>query len=105
MISVPVLSPRLSSLWLGLVTPLYSRVGRILVESLRHETLVRDDSASRLLGIRPRGMRQAIAEALSNEDHEFAETRWSDARSTTPPPKHWPSERFGRPPSARACWC
>ena len=33
MIRVPVLSPRLSSLWLGLVTPLYARVGRELIDS------------------------------------------------------------------------
>jgi uncharacterized protein YbjT (DUF2867 family) len=34
-IPVPVLTPRLSSLWLGLVTPLYARVGRALIESIR----------------------------------------------------------------------
>ena len=46
MIPVPLLTPRLSSLWLGLVTPLYARVGRKLVDSLRHPTVVRDDSAA-----------------------------------------------------------
>ncbi len=45
MISVPFLSPRLSSLWLGLVTPLYARVGRALIESIRNPTLVRDTTA------------------------------------------------------------
>ena len=43
MISVPVLTPRLSSLWLGLVTPLYARVGRKLIDSIRHPTVVLDD--------------------------------------------------------------
>lgn len=95
MIPVPVLSPRLSSLWLGLVTPLYARVGRILVESLRHETLVSDDSAARLMAIRPRGVREAIAEALSNEDREFAETRWSDAMSSSGARPNWGGVRFG----------
>jgi uncharacterized protein YbjT (DUF2867 family) len=38
MIPVPVLTPRLSSLWLGLITPLYARVGRKLIDSLRHPT-------------------------------------------------------------------
>lgn len=94
MVPVPVLSPRLSSLWLGLVTPLYARVGRILVESLRHETLVRDDSASKVFGIRPRGVREAIAEALANEDCEFAETRWSDAISSSGSPRNWGGLRF-----------
>ncbi len=52
MIPVPLLTPRLSSLWLGLVTPLYARVGRKLVDSLRHPTIVRDASAQRLFAIR-----------------------------------------------------
>lgn len=84
MIPVPVLSPRLSSLWLGLVTPVYARVGRELVEGLRNETVVRDPGALALFSIRPRGVREAIARALVNEDREFAATRWSDALSSGP---------------------
>ncbi len=83
MIPVPVLTPRLSSLWLGLVTPLYARIGRKLVDSLRHPTIVEDDSALRLFPIRPCGVREAIATALRNEDREVAETRWSDALSSS----------------------
>ena len=83
MIPVPVLTPRLSSLWLGLVTPLYARTGRKLVESLRHSTTVQDPSAVLLFRVKPRSVRQAIAEALKNEDREYAETRWSDAVSAT----------------------
>ena len=82
MIPVPVLSPRLSSLWLGLVTPVYARVGRELVDSLRNETVVRDRSAADLFSIRPLGFREALTRALANEDREFAETRWSDAFSS-----------------------
>jgi uncharacterized protein YbjT (DUF2867 family)/ligand-binding SRPBCC domain-containing protein len=82
LVPVPVLTPRLSSLWLGLVTPVYARVGRTLVESLPHETVVRDPSALERFPIRPRGYREAIARALRNEDRELAETRWSDALSS-----------------------
>ena len=82
MIPVPVLSPRLSSLWLGLVTPVYARVGRELVDSLRNETIVRDRSADDLFSVRPLGSREALKRALANEDREFAETRWSDAFSS-----------------------
>ena len=82
MISVPVLSPRLSGLWLGLITPIYARVGRKLVESLRNETVVDGARALETFGIRPRGLVQAIQRALANEDREFAETRWSDAISS-----------------------
>ena len=81
MIPVPVLTPRLSSLWLGLITPLYARVGRDLIESICHETIVQDDRARRDFAIEPLGVREAIAKALANEDREFAETRWSDAIS------------------------
>lgn len=63
-IPVPVLTPHLSSLWLGLVTPLYVRVGRKLIESIRHPTVVEDDAALSVFPIRPRGYREAIAEAL-----------------------------------------
>ena len=82
LIPVPLLTPRLSSLWLGLVTPLYARVGRKLVESLRNPTLVRDPSALEAFRVRPRGVREAIAAALVNEDESYARTRWSDAVSS-----------------------
>ena len=96
MIPVPLLTPRLSSLWLGLVTPLYARVGRKLVDSLRHPTVVRDDSAQRLFAIRPVGVHEAIACALRNEDSSFAQTRWSDALSAAASaPRHGGGVRFG----------
>jgi uncharacterized protein YbjT (DUF2867 family)/uncharacterized protein YndB with AHSA1/START domain len=81
-IPVPVLSLRLSSLWLGLVTPVYARIGRKLIESLRHASVVNDSKALRDFRVRPRGYRQAIQRALINEDRRFAETRWSDAISS-----------------------
>jgi uncharacterized protein YbjT (DUF2867 family) len=82
MIPVPVLTPRLSSLWLGLVTPLYARVGRSLVDSICHETVVHDDRANRDFAVAPVGVAAAIERALAREDREFAETRWSDAISS-----------------------
>jgi len=78
MILVPVLTPRLSSLWLWLVTPVYAGVGRKLVDSLRNETVVTDPHALEVFSVRPRGVREAIARALAFEDRELAETRWSD---------------------------
>jgi len=95
MISVPVLTPRLSSLWLGLVTPAYARVGRKLVDSLRHPTVVRDASAARMFSIRPRGLCDAMKRALHNEDQEFAQTRWSDALSSGGRLQSWGGLRFG----------
>lgn len=95
-IPVPLLSPRLSSLWLGLVTPVYARIGRKLVASLRNPTLVCDNAAlSAFPHIRPRGLAEAIRRALENEDREFAETRWSDAISSSGRPRSWGGTRFG----------
>ena len=83
LIPVPVLTPRLSSLWLGLTTPVYARVGRKLIEGVSNPTVVRDDAARRLFpAIAPMGLEKAIERALANEDEEFAVTRWSDALSS-----------------------
>lgn len=87
LLPVPVLTPRLSSLWLGLVTPLYARVGRKLIESIVHPTVVRDDRARRLFAIQPQGVAAAIAAALRNEDREFAATNWFDALSSSGAPE------------------
>jgi uncharacterized protein YbjT (DUF2867 family) len=95
MIPVPVLTPRLSSLWLGLVTPLYARVGRKLIDSIRHPTVVEDDAALRVFRVRPIGYGEAIARALLNEDREYAETRWSDALSSAGPSPPWGGARWG----------
>jgi len=95
MIPVPVLTPRLSSLWLGLVTPVYARIGRKLVDSMRTPTLVRDPSALTIFGIKPMEMRKAIERALHHEDQEFAMTRWSDALSSAGKPRAWGGVQFG----------
>jgi uncharacterized protein YbjT (DUF2867 family) len=79
LIAVPLLSPRASRLMLGLLTPVYGRVAGAMVESLRNETVVNTSHASQTFAVRPRGLSEAIARALINEDREFAETRWSDS--------------------------
>jgi len=95
MIPVPVLTPWLSALWLGLVTPLYSRIGRKLATSLVHETVVTDHSAEERFGVEPRGIEEAIRRARNHEDREFAATRWSDALSAGGEPSTWGGQRFG----------
>ena len=95
MVPVPLLTPYLSSLWLGLVTPLYSRVGRKLVDSLRNSTLVSDNKAREAFSIEPRSVNESIARALVYEDKEFAETRWSDAFSAGGEQRSWGGVRFG----------
>ncbi len=70
-ISVPLLTPRLSSLWLGLVTPLYVRVGRKLIDSIRHPTVVEDQTALSQFKVRPCGFREAIASAIHADRRHF----------------------------------
>lgn len=67
-IPVPFLTPRLSGLWLRLVTPLYAPVGRKLIDGVRNATVVRDDSALRDFPLRPRSVSGAIAEAIAGGD-------------------------------------
>ena len=95
MIPVPVLTPKLSSYWLGLVTPLYARIGRKLIDGVRNPTVVRDQSALEDFSIRPKTTAEAIAEALRCENNEFAETHWADALSSGGTPRSWGGVRFG----------
>jgi uncharacterized protein YbjT (DUF2867 family) len=94
-IRVPLATPRVSGLWLSAVTPVYSSIGRKLVESMSSDTIVLDNAAREMFPIRPRGFREAIERALANEDREFAETRWSDALSAHQQ-RNWGGVTFGR---------
>ena len=64
---VPLITPWLSALWLGLVTPVNTNVARPLVEGLTSETVVTDHSGARLFAIDPLGFEQALRVALSEE--------------------------------------
>ena len=78
-IPVPVLTPRLSSLWIHLVTPLSARIARPLAEGLRNRVVCGDDEAARLMPQRLLDVRESIAEALGHLDAHDVETSWSDA--------------------------
>jgi uncharacterized protein YbjT (DUF2867 family) len=67
---VPVLTPWLSSLWLDLVTPLQAQIGRRLIAGVRNESVVNDPAARNHFPIRPRGVKQAIREALESENRD-----------------------------------
>jgi uncharacterized protein YbjT (DUF2867 family) len=95
MLSVPLLTPHLSSLWLGLVTPVYSRVGRELIGGLKNRSVVTDRSAVSAFSVRPVGLADAIARAIRHEDQAFAQTRWSDARSSGGESRSLPEAQFG----------
>jgi len=94
MIPVPVLTPYLSSLWLGLVTPLYARIGRKLVESIVHSTVVQDDTALRNFKIKPIGVEEAIQRAIKLENKESAASRWYDSTSSSGETNPYKGYRF-----------
>lgn len=82
-INVPFLTPWLSSLWLNLVTPLFAKVGRKLIDSIRIASVVRDDAALRDFDVRPVDVDTAIRKAQDEEDRAFRDTHWSDALSSS----------------------
>jgi Protein of unknown function (DUF2867) len=95
LIRLPLLTPGVSRLCLGLITPVYGRVAAAMVESLRNETVVHTAAALEAFPVRPRGLKDSIARALVNEDRDFAETRWSDALPYVEPLR-WSGTAFGR---------
>lgn len=78
-VSVPVLTPRLSSWWIHLVTPIGKDLARPLAEGLRNEVVCRDDRAVQWMPGPRASMHEAIARALAAEEAGNVETRWSDA--------------------------
>jgi hypothetical protein len=88
-IQVPVLTPKLSSLWIGFVTPVPTSLARPLVESLISEVVVDPrKSITDLIPLPPEGLltvSQAIQLALTRTAENSVDTRWSDAAFPTAP--------------------
>jgi hypothetical protein len=78
-VPVPVLTPRLSSLWIHLVTPLHASIARPLAEGLRNPVVCRSDEARRLMPHECLTIRQAMDAALAKVHAGNVETAWSDA--------------------------
>ncbi|MBD3380768.1 MAG: DUF2867 domain-containing protein [candidate division Zixibacteria bacterium] len=83
MISVPVLTPRLSSYWVNLVTPIPASLARPLIEGLKHETVRENDLAEKIFGFETIDFRQAAERALVKTKAHQVETAWIDADSNT----------------------
>ena len=88
-IRVPVLTPKLSSLWIGFVTPVPTRLARPLIGSLINETVADPKKAiDAVIPKPPEGLidvTNAINLALSRTTSNQVETRWSDATVITAP--------------------
>ena len=80
LIPVPVLTPRLSSYWVHWMTPVPASITRPLVEGLRNEVIVRDETARDIFPeISPVDYTTAVERALANLETRQVETRWTDA--------------------------
>ncbi|NYH51524.1 uncharacterized protein YbjT (DUF2867 family) [Nocardiopsis arvandica] len=92
-IPVPVLTPGLSSLWVGLVTPVPPAIARPLVESLRHDAVVGEDDLSALLGDHDRlGFDHAVELALRSTAESRVATWWSSAAWPSAPSDPLPTD-------------
>lgn len=81
-IPVPVLSPWLSSLWVGVITPVPGGLARPLVESLRNEVVCRDDAIAGYVPPPPGGLtgfERSVELALRRVREADVDTRWSSA--------------------------
>jgi hypothetical protein len=78
-IPVPVLTPRLSSYWIHLVTPLSRMIARPLAEGLKNEVVCREDRITRLVPQKLLDVRESIHAALSQMESRLVETNWSSA--------------------------
>jgi uncharacterized protein YbjT (DUF2867 family) len=65
---VPLITPWLSALWLGLVTPVDTNVARPLVEGLTTKTIVTDTSGAEPFGIAPVSFEETLRRALAEEE-------------------------------------
>jgi hypothetical protein len=94
-VKVPVLTPRLSSLWVGLVTPVPAGLARPLVESLRNEVVCSEHDIAEYIPDPPEGLlplAQAIAAALRYTREGAVSTRWSSAATPGAPSDPLPTD-------------
>ncbi len=82
MIPVPVLTPRLSSYWVNLISPVPAKIARPLIEGLRNEVVVRDPAPAASFGVRPTPYVEALREAMDRSSSEGLESTWFDALAT-----------------------
>lgn len=99
-IRVPVLSPRLSSLWVGLVTPLPTGIARPLVDSLVNEVVVTDDTARRLVPFERITFDDAVRLALRRVQDLDVATTWASAGGV----EHAPHDLAATPSPADPDW-
>jgi uncharacterized protein YbjT (DUF2867 family) len=69
-IIIPFLTPRLSSYWIDLITPVKASLARPLIDSLKHEATVKDDSIKKMIPIQLKNFEEAIKSAKEQMQRE-----------------------------------
>ena len=84
LLPVPVLTPKLSSYWVHWTTPLSANITRPLVEGLKNESIVKNNSAQEYFSnIKLLSYKDSVKKAISNFDTKSIETSWSDSLSSS----------------------
>jgi uncharacterized protein YbjT (DUF2867 family) len=78
-IPVPVLTPKLSSYWMNLITPIPVSLARNLIESLRSETICENKKADELFSFKPATFEETVTRALERTQAGDLETKWTAA--------------------------
>ena len=76
---VPVLTPKLSSYWMNLITPIPVTLARSLIESLRSETICENNRANQFYSFKPASFEQIVRRALEKTQAGDVETKWTTA--------------------------
>ena len=83
-IPIPFLTPRLSSRWAHIVTPISASIAQPLIKGLRNEVIVKNRSAKTIFpDIEPVPYEQALKQALDNLRNGKIETIWNDGMSSS----------------------
>lgn len=94
-ISIPVLTPRLSAYWVNLMTPVPAGLAFALIESLKTETVCGEHDIRTLIPITPTGFDDAVRWAIDKVNQHAVETRWTNASVPRGSPWRGPSAVVG----------
>ncbi|MAQ64177.1 MAG: NAD(P)-dependent oxidoreductase [Actinobacteria bacterium] len=87
---VPVLSPKISSLWLSLFTPLYAKIGKKLIQSIKSNTIVKNsDKTHDYFSFKTLNISDSIKFALDQEESDFFKSHWASSYSSSNYQDNW----------------
>jgi uncharacterized protein YbjT (DUF2867 family) len=78
LLSLPVLTPRLSSYWLKLVTAVPTNIARALIDGLEHDVIANDKEIRRLIPLELKNFKQSVAAAIEAEQKNTIHAHWAE---------------------------